>query len=382
MRILHVVGGLDLGGTGTWLLDLTRETDMSKYHLSFCTFTDDPGYCCRKIEELGGQVVTCLSGRNPALLYARLSKVIAAGRYDIVHSHIHLFSGLVMTAAHHLGVSVRIAHSHTGMIEQKPGFVRTLYRAAMLNAIARHATRGIAVSEEAAISLFGRNWKRDPRWSIVHCGIDLSAYTNPSGRLHPDPEPSNAEITVGFLGRLAPVKNISFFLRIAAEIMKSKPKAKFLIIGDGPDRETARSEAHLLGIAERTHFLGARTDVPRLLTNEIDVLCMPSFYEGLPVALIESQGAGIPAVISDTITSEATVIPELVKRCSLSEPPSRWASAVVEACVGRKPSGQGTLGSLKQTSFNITRCAETIYGIYNDDLKSVAGGQRNQHALA
>jgi glycosyltransferase involved in cell wall biosynthesis len=357
---------------------------MSKYDLSFCTFTETPGHCCRKIEELGGRVVTCLAGRTPALLYARLSKVIAAGRYDVVHSHIHLFSGLVMAAAQHRGVPVRIAHSHTGMIEPRSGVIRSLYRAGMLKAIARYATRGLAVSEEAAVSLFGRDWKRDPRWRIVHCGIDLNSFreAESSETPHPDTRPADDQITVGFLGRLAPVKNIGFFLRIAAEIIKIKPRAKFLIIGDGPEREFARSEAQVLGIAGRTEFLGARTDVPRLMTDKIDVLCMPSLYEGLPVALMESQAADVPAVISDVITAEATVIPQLVRRCSLSEPPSRWARTIIEVHRQPKPSRQDALEAVQRTSFNITRCADTIYQIYNEDLQPVVARQKNQPALA
>jgi glycosyltransferase involved in cell wall biosynthesis len=373
-RVLHVVGGLDLGGTGTWLLDLTKRTDMSKYELSFCTFTADPGYCCKRIEENGGRIVACVAGRNRVRLYARLRAVIAAGQYDVVHSHIHLCSGLVMAAADRCRVPVRIAHSHTGMTEQKGSVIGSLYRAAMLSAIRRHSSRGLAVSEKAAVSLFGRRWKHDARWRIVHCGIDLTAFQTPdkAGTVQPVSEPSDSEITIGFLGRLAPVKNIRFFLRVAAEIAKRKPKATFLVIGDGPERELAKSEAEALGIAERTLFLGGRTDVPRLLAEFVDVLCMPSLYEGLPVALMESQASGVPAVVSDTITSEATAIPDLVRRCSLSESPSRWASAVLEANLRPKPSRQSALNAIRQTSFNICRSVDSIYQIYDEDLQAAS----------
>jgi glycosyltransferase involved in cell wall biosynthesis len=72
-----------------------------------------------------------------------------------------------------------------------------------------------------------------------------------------------------------------------------------------------------------------RNDVPQLLAGLIDVLLLPSLWEGLPITLIESQAAGVPALYSDAITSEAEELPQLLRRVSLRESAASWAVEAV-----------------------------------------------------
>ena len=75
-------------------------------------------------------------------------------------------------------------------------------------------------------------------------------------------------------------------------------------------------------------FAGSRGDVPQLLKAAIDVFVFPSRYEGLGLAAVEAQAAGVPCVIADVIPPEVEVLPELVHWQSLYDPPTAWAATV------------------------------------------------------
>ncbi|THB75661.1 MAG: glycosyltransferase [Desulfobulbaceae bacterium] len=75
---------------------------------------------------------------------------------------------------------------------------------------------------------------------------------------------------------------------------------RILFAGDGPERKTVEDEAERRGVKENILFLGSRSDIPELLTA-IDIYCLPSFFEGLPLSLIEAAIAKKTLVASHVI---------------------------------------------------------------------------------
>jgi glycosyltransferase involved in cell wall biosynthesis len=99
-----------------------------------------------------------------------------------------------------------------------------------------------------------------------------------------------------FAGRLEAVKDVSTLLRGVALVAEDvRRDIKLIIAGDGSERITLEQLAHQLGIASVVAFLGIRTDIPKLLTAA-DGFIMTSVTEGLPMALIEAMGAGVPSI--------------------------------------------------------------------------------------
>ncbi len=155
----------------------------------------------------------CLGTRQP-LAYARaLLRAIlkTEGPFDVVHSHVHSYSGLVLRAARQVGVPQRIAHSHcdTTMIDARSNVLRRAYLSLMSSWLHRHATLGLAVSRQAAVSLFGANWFADPRWQISYCGIDVAPFRASADRADVRSEfniPERAFV-VGHVGRFDYQKN-------------------------------------------------------------------------------------------------------------------------------------------------------------------------------
>jgi glycosyltransferase involved in cell wall biosynthesis len=136
------------------------------------------------------------------------------------------------------------------------------------------------------------------RLSRVHNGITLlDGPTRAEARAFLLSEfgiPDEAKV-VGCVGRLAMQKGHKYLLEAAPEILRRVPNARFAFVGEGPFRERLERQAIDQGVAAAVHWLGFRSDVRRILPG-IDVLAMPSEWEGLPIVLLEAMAAAVPVV--------------------------------------------------------------------------------------
>ena len=97
------------------------------------------------------------------------------------------------------------------------------------------------------------------------------------------------------MAALRPEKNHALFLRAAARVRRAVPDARFLIVGDGPQRGELEALAQSLAISDAVRFLGTRSDVPEVLSL-IDVLALSSHIEANPVSILEAMAAEKPVV--------------------------------------------------------------------------------------
>ena len=330
MRILHVVGKLDRGGAETWLVQVLRNIDRQKYQMDFLVHTTDPGAYDEEVRSLGCRVIPCLSPANPAQYAFNFFRALREhGPYDVVHSHVHHFSGFVMLLSAMMRVPVRVSHGHTarGIHQPSTALKRKLYDNLMHLLIARFCTTGVAVSRDAADGLFPMEWPCDPKWRVSYTGIDLLPFEQPVDRMAIRSElgiPTDA-VVIGHVGRFVPEKNHLFLLQVAREFIKLEARAFFLLVGDGELRSAIESQVEASGLKSRFKFMGVRSDVPRLMMGAMDVLLLPSLYEGIPITLLEAQAAGLPSVVSDVITEECDIIPGAIARQQLINSPVTWA---------------------------------------------------------
>ena len=92
---------------------------------------------------------------------------------------------------------------------------------------------------------------------------------------------------VGNVGRFSEEKGVSYFLRAIPRIRLAHPEARFLIAGDGPEREVLNTLVKELGVSDVVFFLGYRSDVQNVM-SQMDFLVLPSLSEGLPLIPIEA----------------------------------------------------------------------------------------------
>jgi len=87
-------------------------------------------------------------------------------------------------------------------------------------------------------------------------------------------------------------------LKAASQVLKVQPHITFYIVGNGPEERSLKSLAFELGIEERVIFAGWRSDLPEIYKAS-DLFCLPSIYEGLPMALLGAMASGLSAIVSN-----------------------------------------------------------------------------------
>ncbi|MBH8562372.1 glycosyltransferase family 1 protein [Nostoc sp. CENA67] len=374
IRILHVVGGMNRGGIETWLMHILRHIDRDRFHMDFLVHTTQPCAYDEEIRALGSKVIPCLHPSRPWFYANNFKRILDEyGSYDIVHSHVHHFSGYVLRLARQAGVPICIAHSHndTSLKEAVAGLYRQLYLILMKRWITQYATLGLAASRKAAVNLFGSSWQTDKRWQTFCCSMDLLPFHNQTDRQAVRAElgiPPEAFV-IGHVGRFEQQKNHQFLLDIVAEIAKQETKMHLLLIGDGLLRPDIEQKVIQMGLADRVIFTGLRPDVPRLMLGAMDIFLFPSLHEGLGLALIEAQAAGLVCVFSDVVPDEADVVKPLMQRMSLSESASTWAKTVLAAKASAATISQANaLLAVEKSPFNIEVGVRKLEKIYQTSL--------------
>jgi glycosyltransferase involved in cell wall biosynthesis len=165
---------------------------------------------------------------------------------------------------------------------------------------------------------------------IIYNGIDTTRFCSgdKSQARHDLGLPADAKV-VAILAALRPEKNHAMFLSGAAEILRREPRARFLIIGDGPLRGELEQLAQQLGVTNVTQFLGSRHDVEHVL-QAVDVLALTSHNEASPVSILEGLSCGVPCVASNVGSVSETVIDNVTGQLFPEGNQTDYVNAVLE----------------------------------------------------
>jgi glycosyltransferase involved in cell wall biosynthesis len=375
-RVLHVLGAMNRGGVEAWLISVLRNVDHDRYQMDFMVHTTEPAAYDEEIHALGSKILPCMDPKRP-LLYARnFAKIMEEhGPYDVVHSHVHHFSGWVLMQAARAGVPVRVAHSHNSArnsrLDRPSDFARRAYMSVTEWLVRRYATHGLAASLTAAEALFGSNWDKDPRFEVQHSTSDVAPFDVGPGdettrkSLRAEFGLPEESFVIGHVGRFFPPKNHDFLIDVAVEVFKKAPDARLLLVGDGELRPAMEAKVARLGIADKVVFAGVRSDVPSIMLNVMDIFVFTSISEGLGIAMVEAQAAALPCVYTEAVPHEADLVPQLLQRLSITESPVLWADTILaRRGVPRAVTHVEALAMVKKSTFNIESNLRDLEKIY------------------
>lgn len=369
IRVLHVVGSLVAGGVETWLMHVLRNIDRERIQMDFLVHSDQPAPYDHEARGYGARILPCIDTQRPDRYSRTLRGIIREhGPYQVVHSHVDRFSGIVMRAAAREGVPVRITHSHldTRRANTGAGLLRRGYLALMGAWIQRYSTVCLAASDLAGKALFEKRWPSDPRMRVLYCGIDTTPFhrVRDRGEIERSLGLPAGKVVVGHVGAFRPQKNHDLVVRIAAEVVARDLSFHFLLVGDGALLDPIKQQAIDLGIGDHIVFAGQQPDVPGLMTSVMDSFLFPSLFEGLPLALLEAQAAGLPCLVSEEVTPEVDVVPGLIHRLPLNAPVSTWADHVLALRQSNIPPRAAALSVVEASSFSIEQSIAALEQVY------------------
>jgi len=199
----------------------------------------------------------------------------------------------------------------------------------MYGATARFADRMIAVSPEVREYHLAKTGVPSEKMMVIENGVDVSAfsgYEEEARQIRAEFGLSESAPVFGIIGRLKPQKDLTTFLKAAAELLIKQPDARFLVVGDGPLRGELELLAKNLDLFPSLIFTGLRKDVPAIM-KAIDVLVLSSLWEGLPVILLEAMAASRPVVSTAVDGVKGVVIPDETALLVETGSPSALADA-------------------------------------------------------
>jgi glycosyltransferase involved in cell wall biosynthesis len=170
-----------------------------------------------------------------------------------------------------------------------------------LNRLLTPITDGfIAVAESHGRFLIEHERFPADKIAVIPNGVDTELFSAASdvAAIRRELDIDDADEVVGIVAALRPEKNHELFLEMARRVVAQLSKARFLIVGDGPQRALLEQRAAELGVQRNVRFMGIRDDVPRVL-SAIDVFVLTSHIEANPVSILEAMSVGRPVVATD-----------------------------------------------------------------------------------
>ena len=351
IKILYIIGTLDVGGTEGQLVELATRLDSSRFSVVVACLSSGGAFAEQlraagvKVEVLGFRGFRTARGlarlgRLPGLFAAfwRLIRFVRGEAPDIVHGLLFAAYVLGAVAARIAGTPVVIASRRSlGLFKESQPFY-----AAAETAANRMTDLIIANSEAVRQDTLRREKLPEDRVIVIHNGLDVDRFQlSPDDTLRRTLGVSADPPTVGVLANFIHYKGHAYFLHAWKDVVWEFPRAVAMLVGDGPLRAQCEAEAAALGLSGSVRFLGARLDMPRLLAI-MDQIVHPSVEEGFSNAILEAMAAGKPVVATDVGGNPEAVID---RETGLLVPP-RDSRALAEAMLQllRHPEEAARLG--------------------------------------
>lgn len=369
-RVLHVIYSLEIGGAEMDLIAKAKVlVERYSYHIAIVCLLKR-GELVEKVEGYGGIRVIgpVMSKKSDIRVIPRLLRIIHSGKFDVVHTHMFASNLLGRVAATLAGVSVIISTVQLIADREKGWEV-------LLDQALQSSTDMMIASSEAVRQSFIRRGIRPAKIAVIHNSVDLARFDTV------DRESARratrrawgwdeGHFVVGTVARLERIKGLHHLIEAAKTVAEALPRARFLVVGDGPQREELLSQVRHLGLEKRCIFAGLRNDIPQILPA-FDLFVLPSLSEALGIVAIEALASGVPVV-----ASRVGGVPEVVVHgeTGLLVPPgdvAQLAQAILHVAANPAEARQWANRGQKRVRrmFDVHRLADTQARLYQHFLE-------------
>ena len=322
MKVMRIITRLNIGGPALHATLLNQELERDGIESLLITG--------RVGKEEGDMSYLAENGKAPLILPElrreihplmdavclwKLFRIMRRERPDIVHTHMAKAGTLGRLAATFAGVPVRV-HTFHGHVFQ--GYFRSLTTRWFLMVerfLAKRSDCLVAVSDHVREEICQRyRLASRERVRVIPVGLDLVPFLKVNGKSGVLTKelglPSGTSI-IGIVGRLVPIKNHLFFLRVAEALIQKNRSIHFVIVGRGEEEAQLKRWVKEKGLSRSVSFLGWRKELAEIYAD-LDIVVLTSLNEGTPVSLIEATASGravvatrvggVPDVVKDGVT--------------------------------------------------------------------------------
>lgn len=374
-NVVHFIHGLNMGGAETLVKNYALLLDKSKFKVTVLCYTHEESPYEELLRRNNIEVIYVCDSMP---LYKRkgiIAKIVNHyQRYwlirqelrkldpDIVHFHLTV-SDFIRFA--HPKKSVRLFYTqHFDTSRWKKDYPNDIKNLKWL--MKHYSVQPIALNKAMKASM-DRILQTD-RTRILNNGVDMSEFQKPldrNAKRNALNVPQDAFV-IAHVGRFDPIKNHEFLVKVFQQVKKKKPEAFLLMVGRGETEEKVRNQLEGAGLADSYRILHDRTDVAEIL-QACDAAVFPSFSEGLPLALIEMQAAGLPCVASNSVSGDACISNKL-QFLNLEQGAEVWADELLKLCEDTTPIQYSGI-----EEWDIRHNVKQLEKMYEESMKENAG---------
>jgi glycosyltransferase involved in cell wall biosynthesis len=292
MKILHIISSGGMYGAEAVILNLSRTLKEGAHESMLGVFSNsaNPNLQLHEAaakENIPSSLIPC-NGQIDRTVPGVIHKLVTDIGANVVHAHGYkadIYTYFALRSSR----TPLVSTCHTWYDND---LVVSLYGRADRMVLRSYAAI-VAVSEEVKQRLL-KSGVRKEKIHMLRNGIDLRPFDAAVPSLRKELS-VNDHLIVGLVGRLANEKGVDIFLHAAARVLTEIPSAKFVIIGEGPDRDKLELLIDNLKLRESVTMLGRRDDMPSVYAS-LDVMVSSSRQEGLPMAILEGMASRAPLV--------------------------------------------------------------------------------------
>lgn len=326
IRVLHVVGIMNMGGLENLIMNIYRNIDRNKIQFDFLVTREENGIFDEEIKSLGGKIyniphMSKVGYRKYAsILYDFFKK---HSEYKIAHCHRDALCSIYLNQARKANIPIRIAHSHNIRLSETKdikGMITTLIKKICMPFTVKNATNYFACSKDAGEWLFGKEVANE-KLRIINNGIDTKKYIydeNISKKIRSELNIAKETLLIGHVGRFDIQKNHNFLIDIVNKLKSEVTDFKLCLVGEGCLKVEIEEKIKKLNLHDNVIFLDIRNDINELMMA-FDIFIFPSLFEGLGIVLIEAQATGLKSLTSDQVPKEADMNVGLLDFLSLDD---------------------------------------------------------------
>lgn len=304
INTLFILPQLSRGGSETLVYDLARMMDRSRFHPSLSYLRDDGNRdFINEFQKNNIKVYSTPKHFSIDLgLMRKLSGIVEKDNIKIINAH-HFISMVYSFYARKRNKKVRLVYTEHSKWEV--GRIPLKWRI-IGNYLLSHIDAAVGVTDEISEAIRRRFFLRKLKVLTIENGIELDRFSHPYDRmlLRSNFGFDSSTVVIGIVANFRKIKNHILLLKAFDALIAARTNLKLMLVGQGfkGDPESSEDEINKFvkasGIGEDVLFMGYRTDVPELLAV-MDIFCLTSLNEGLPISLIEAMATGLPIVGTD-----------------------------------------------------------------------------------